>query len=328
MLRQIVNYFAKRKFTEFTLNFLNVDTVFLNYHRVITDEEFQNNDRPSDDLIVSKSIFEKQIKYLKENFNVISINDIDKDLGLKKKIVITFDDGYLDNFKNAFPILKKYNCPATIYIVTSFLDNKNFPWWLKIWQIIEVNEYIFYDQKKIDISHNSLKSKIYNFFCKKFFIMKSSEQKSFFTKITKNLDQTRLNRKDEFLSSNDLTKLDQSKLIEIGCHTHTHQNLKLLEDHELNDEINTSKLILEKILKKKINHFSIPFGTKKSFSKKTINVLKKFNFKTIVTTEHGNFDKKKLFGIPRIGIGNSDVAGSLYSKALGLDSLINRILKR
>ena len=136
LLRHIANYFAKKKFTERALNYLNIDTVFLNYHRVITDEEYLRKNRPDDDLIVSKSIFEKQIIYLKENFNVISINDINKNLKFKKKIVITFDDGYFDNFENAFPILHKYNCPAIIYIVTSFLDNKNFPWWLKIWQII------------------------------------------------------------------------------------------------------------------------------------------------------------------------------------------------
>ena len=328
MLRHIANYFAKKKFTERALNYLNIDTVFLNYHRVITDEEYLRKNRPDDDLIVSKSIFEKQIIYLKENFNVISINDINKNLKFKKKIVITFDDGYFDNFENAFPILHKYNCPAIIYIVTSFLDNKNFPWWLKIWQIIEANEYLIYDQKKIDISNNNLKLKIYNFFCKKIFLMKSSEQNSFLTKVTKNLDKIPSNIKDEFLSSNDLIKLDKSELIEIGCHTHTHQNLRLLDESELNYEINESKLALEKILKKKIKHFSIPFGTKKSFSKKTINLLKKYDFKTIVSTEQGNFNKKRLLSIPRIGIGNNDLETSLHSKALGFDSFINKIFKR
>ena len=104
MLRQITNYCAKN-LTKVLFNFLDIDTVFLNYHRVISDEEYFKNNRPDDDLIVSKSVFEKQIKYLKKNFNVISINDINKNFNLKK-IVITFDDGYFDNFENAFPILK------------------------------------------------------------------------------------------------------------------------------------------------------------------------------------------------------------------------------
>ena len=158
--------------------------------------------------------------------------------------------------------------------------------------------------------------------------MKQSDQISLLKKVKENLDKIPFDKKDEFLSSNDLIKLDESNLIEIGCHTHNHQNLKILDDNELYREISESKLILEKILKKKINHFSIPFGTKKSFSKKTINLLKKFNFKTIVTTKHGNFNKKKLFEIPRIGIGNKDLEASLYSKALGFDSFINKIFNR
>ncbi len=328
MLRQITNYCAKKTFTNFLFNFLNIDTVFLNYHRVISDEEYIKDNRPDNDLIISKSVFEKQIKFLKQNFNVISINDINKNFNLKKKIVITFDDGYFDNLENAFPILQKYNCPAIIYIVTSFLDNKNYPWWLKIWRIIEANENIIYDQKKFDITNKISKIKTYNFFCKKIVMMKNSEQNSFFNIISKDLKNKKIDKINEFLSSDDLINLSKSELIEIGCHTHYHQNLKILNEKELNDEIKKSKLILEQILGKEVNHFSIPYGTNKRFSKKSIELLKKFNFKTIVTTESGNFRIKNIFRIPRIGIGNNDLNDTLYSKALGFDSFINKMLKR
>ena len=328
MLRQITNYCAKKNLTKVLFNFLDIDTVFLNYHRVISDEEYLKNNRPDDDLIVSKSVFEKQIRYLKKNFNVISINDINKNFNLKKKIVITFDDGYFDNFENAFPILKEYNCPAIIYIVTSFLDNKNYPWWSKIWRIIEANEHIFYDQKKIDITNKSLKIKTYSFFCEKIVMMKNSEQNSFFNIINKDLNNHRIDKINEFLSTDDLINLSKSELIEIGCHTHYHQNLKILSEEEFNDEINKSKLILEQTLGKKVNHFSIPFGTSNRFSERSIELLKKFNFKTIVTTESGNFKIKKILRIPRIGIGNNDLNDTLYSKALGFDSFVNKILNR
>ncbi len=328
MLRQITNYFAKKNFINILFNFLDIDTVFLNYHRIISDEEYFKNNRPDNDLIVSKSIFEEQIKYLKQNFNIISINDVNKNLNLKKKIIITFDDGYLDNFVNAFPILQKYNCPAIIYIVTSFLNNKNYPWWLKIWRIIEANEYLIYDQKKIDITNKSSKIKTYSFLCEKIIMMKHFEQNLFLNKISKDLNNHTIGKINEFLSTDDLINLSKNELIEIGCHTHYHQNLKILNEKELNDEINKSKLILEQILGKEVNHFSIPYGTNKRFSKKSIELLKKFNFKTIVTTESGNFRIKNIFRIPRIGIGNNDLNDTLYSKALGFDSFINKMLKR
>ena len=96
----------------------------------------------------------------------------------------------------------------------------------------------------------------------------------------------------------------------------------------INEEIRISKIFLEKTLDQEINHFSIPYGTKKNFSEKTLETLSNFNFKTIVTTEQGNFDKKHLYRIPRIGVGNHDLGNRLYSKAIGLDSLINKILSR
>ena len=49
---------------------------------------------------------------------MLFINDINKNFNLKNSA--NLDDGYFDNFENAFPILKEYNCPAIIYIVTSF----------------------------------------------------------------------------------------------------------------------------------------------------------------------------------------------------------------
>lgn len=327
LLRTIVNLLSKTTLTNLLLRSLNIDTVFLNYHRVISDNDFKKKNRPSDDLIVSESVFEKQIIFLTKNFNVISINDVHKNLNLKKKIVITFDDGYFDNFEIAFPILKKYNCPAIIYIATSFLNNTDYPWWLNIWKIIKHNEFIIFNEKKIDISNKNLKIKYYDIFCRKLFLLKKSEQAIFFNKLRYDIKKSIKNKKI-FLLKENLIKLSKNNLVEIGCHSHHHQNLKILNKKELNKDIAQSKRLLEKITRKKIFHFSIPFGTKDSFTEKTIRLLKKFNFKTIVTTNHGNFNKNELSKIPRVGVGNNDLGDTLYSKAIGFDSFLNKIFRR
>ncbi len=78
-------------------------------------------------LRVDSLEFEKQIKYLVENnwtFFTMSQLIEKKDNLPKKSIAITFDDGYEDNFVNAFPILKKYNVKATIYIVVDRHDRE------------------------------------------------------------------------------------------------------------------------------------------------------------------------------------------------------------
>ena len=79
-------------------------------------------------LRVSPKIFEKQIRYLSENgwrfFTMAELVNSNQNLP-EKSVVITFDDGYEDNFTNALPILKKYNAKATIYLV---VDRHNREW--------------------------------------------------------------------------------------------------------------------------------------------------------------------------------------------------------
>jgi len=74
-------------------------------------------------LIVSPQSFERQMRFLKNNhYNVIPLESIVALIEEKKKvplktIAITFDDGYKDNYTYAFPVLKKYGLPATIFII-------------------------------------------------------------------------------------------------------------------------------------------------------------------------------------------------------------------
>jgi len=72
-------------------------------------------------------MFEKQISYLANNgwhFFTMSELIIQKDNLPNKSVAITFDDGYEDNYTNAFEILKKYNAKATIYLVVDRFDRE------------------------------------------------------------------------------------------------------------------------------------------------------------------------------------------------------------
>tara|TARA_Y100000590_G_scaffold102725_1_gene116762 strand:- start:705 stop:1706 length:1002 start_codon:yes stop_codon:yes gene_type:complete len=327
-LIKLVDNFSKLKIVERTLDLLNVKAVFLNYHRVIKDDDLKQVNRINDDLIVTSSVFDKQIRYLKENFKIVSINELnDFKHDANKKIVITFDDGYLDNFENALPILKKYNCPAIIYVSTSFLDNIETPWWLTISNLIASKNNIILNKKNYDISEKKNKSLIFDQLSKKFIFLKKKNIDIFIQEILHN-NKFELTSKNDFLSTEKLIYLNSEKLIDIGCHTHHHQNLKILSNRELDDEVRKSLNILEKKLNSKIYHFSIPFGSKNTFSKNTFQRLSQFEFKTIVTTEHGIFRKENLLRIPRIGVGNYDNESRLYSKAIGLDSILNKLLLR
>ena len=104
------------------------------------------NDNTDSTLNVSVDNFSKQISFLLKNgYNIISLDDLVNGIKNKKEfssktIVITFDDGLKDNYTNAFPILKKHNIPATIFLISSYMDNKN--------------EYLTWEQVKYMMEYN------------------------------------------------------------------------------------------------------------------------------------------------------------------------------
>lgn len=84
---------------------------------------------------VNPSSFKDQMKFLYENkYSVIKLEElisclIEKKELSRKAVVITFDDGYKNNYVNAFPVLKQYGYPATIFLATDYIGaGKVFPW--------------------------------------------------------------------------------------------------------------------------------------------------------------------------------------------------------
>lgn len=82
--------------------------------------------------------FEHQVREVSRNFDVIGLEDLDHVTQRRRGryVLITFDDGYLDNYTDAFPILKTYSAKAVFFITTGFLDVPRIPWWDEIaWMV-------------------------------------------------------------------------------------------------------------------------------------------------------------------------------------------------
>src|SRR3989344_6199457 len=112
--KRLKNWFLKPSFILF-------------YHRIA---------EVSDDphlLSVSPKRFEDQLKYLQNNFKIISLKEFAQNFKnekiIRNSIVITFDDGYVDNLINALPILKKLQIPATVFVTAGKINsNEPFYW--------------------------------------------------------------------------------------------------------------------------------------------------------------------------------------------------------
>lgn len=197
--------------------------------------------------------FEKQIKYLYENdWTFFTIGELieKKDNLPQKSIAITFDDGYEDNFTNAFPILKKYNAKATIYLV---IDRHDREW--------------------------------------------SSKRKK------KNNDGE---LKDESkLSDNQIKKLIESGLIEIGSHTMTHDNLPTLKEEQKLNEIRESKKNIEESFNIECKSFCYPFGL---YDNLDIQLVKNSGYTNATTTQKGidNINDDNIYELKRITISGKD----------------------
>jgi len=106
----------------------------LNYHR-IGDGGASPYDREL--WSADAEAFDAQMAMLARDCDVISPADIDTVAGRKgRHVLVTFDDGYLDNYEVAYPILRRHGLPATFFIATGFIDRPRLPWWDEIaWRI-------------------------------------------------------------------------------------------------------------------------------------------------------------------------------------------------
>ncbi len=101
------------------------------YHRVILPKALPYRLEPG--MYVTPESFFTQMKFLEEYTHVIPLEELLEKLEsgqpLKPRtVVITFDDGWRDNFTNAYPVLKALKLPATIFLPTSYIEEDKLFW--------------------------------------------------------------------------------------------------------------------------------------------------------------------------------------------------------
>ena len=302
----------------------------LMYHRVLPEDKIYQDYNLG--LAVTLRNFENQINFLKDNYNIVTMDEFVDRLKVKKKnnfcITITFDDGYKDNLDYALPILKKNNIPATIYITTRFLDKNVWVWWYELKEIIDEKNSLnfkYRNKKKIySLNDKKEKTKVFHHLRKLFLNLPVEEQLNLLQIITQN--KIRKNYSKIFLNSRDLNLLNNEPLITIGSHSHSHPNLKILEEEKKIFEIENSNQILENLLNKKIKHFSYPYGGKNEANTNEYKIVQNLKLNSAVTTRIYPPDHNKLFSLPRIYVGKNANEKVIRSHLTGFYNFISKFI--
>jgi len=243
----------------------------LTYHRV------SDSDGYFDDVISAKpKAFAEQMKYVHKHCTVIDFNDlkemVDGKSLPKNAVIITFDDGYLDNYTNAYPVLKKYNLKATISLITGYLGGKG-AWWDRVGYLKKDASKLISELKRLP----------------------DSQKERRLDKLLKG----KLPNKRMFMNWAEIKKM--SGLITYAAHTHNHPILTNVSFERAKEEIMESKRIIEK-KGHKTNVFTYPNGTPEDMNLKIDNYLKN-NFDFVLSTMYGpNKTGKNLFKLRRIGV--------------------------
>ncbi len=283
---------------------LKSKVVILVYHRIVA-----KNDSWSIDT-VETSDFEKQMKYIAKTHEILSLEKLVRAIVEKKPLhkrtaVVTFDDGYKDNYTNAFPILKKYNIPATVFLTTGHIGTDNIFWWDKI-------GYVLYNTKlnmlKLEdfgvISPYSLNniSQSLNSILERFKRVPEDKKDDILAKLVKisDVDIPKNMGRDMILSWEEVKEMNENG-INFGAHTVTHPILSKISLKQVKHEIAQSKKDIEKRLSKPVNTFCYPNGQADDFNAEIINLLKESGFICAVTTIPKTVSSKAdLFDLGRI----------------------------
>jgi peptidoglycan/xylan/chitin deacetylase (PgdA/CDA1 family) len=272
-------------------------TLVLMYHRISNVHL-----KPLAHLTVSTSTFDAQLKYLKYNYRIFSVSDSWKLPFYKKGVVLTFDDGYADNFMNALPILEKYNIPATIFVCSGNIGKPDNFWWDELAIVFDVlpNEFLTPNNTEKVSKNKGTYRQLSSFLTD----LRNPEKTNWMNRLRK-INNIESIEDDSYrsLTKNELIKLGNHPLITIGGHSHNHYPLENESKDVQEKEIKKGNLFLKNILKKDIQYFAFPHG---SYNKETKEILKDMDIKAsfLANNYYSNEHKKRKGTVSRILITN------------------------
>jgi peptidoglycan/xylan/chitin deacetylase (PgdA/CDA1 family) len=265
-------------------------------HRVLADPAFLETHSPAD-IIVREGSFRDLIRYIRSECHVVPLHDaMPGRVGNKLQIILTFDDGWSDNYTQVFPIVCAQRLPITIFVCSGVMA-QDLPFW---------PERVAMLLKKADptLSTEAIKAEIESL---------KSASPAHCEEYLGHLAAGSHTNTDNLRSVVDSTlSWDQalemlSAGVEFGSHTHTHQILTHLPLPNVRAETQTSKALIEQALSQPCDCFTYPNG---NWSQPVRDAVAESGYKYAFTTEAGAWNSNNdPLAIPRLNVSEENIVG-------------------
>jgi peptidoglycan/xylan/chitin deacetylase (PgdA/CDA1 family) len=213
----------------------------------------------------------------------------------KAPLVITFDDGYLDNYTHAFQVIKKLNIPITIFLIPEYAESGKYFWWLADDYLVEhaTVDKVVVEGKLYQLSRPQERKALANLIDKRTRNVGSVEEReNFLCHIQQVLQVVLPSRQEDGMSNpslpmnwSEIREMDQSGLVSFGAHTMHHPIIAYLSHpEELRAEVQQCRVVLEQQLGHSIRSFCYPVGKMIHIGEQGVQAVKDAGYKWALTT--------------------------------------------
>lgn len=261
------------------------------------------------------ALFQSLIAYITRRYDVVMLEEFlagnHKGDSKKTKATILFDDGYKDNIEFAVPVLDKFKCPASFYVVTGCIDNNRPTWtyivdnWFQQTQKSKLSldmDFVPAHFRQNDIADKSARLQLGGRLKPWMKTLSNDQRRQVMTRLETSFSDVGVPG-DKMMSWNDLRQMKAAGYT-IGSHSVTHPLLATVtDDRELFAEINDSGKRIEQELGAFPYTISYPVG---SFDQRVIDFSQKAGYKAGLAVEQKFYKPASAnhFAIPRVELYN------------------------
>ena len=288
--------------------------------------------------------FREHLAFLKRHHNVVPLGDVVQALIAgtplpERAAVITIDDGYRSIYTVAYPALREFGLPASVFLTTAFVDNRQYLWTDRVEFAVNraaagvVDLAFGATALNLDLrtvaGKRAAESRLRG-------LLKAMAQESRLGAVEAIERATGCTLLDaaggtdlyEPLTWNEAVEMARSGLVSIGSHTHTHVILARCDPAHAAEELRTSKRIIEGRLGMPCTLFCYPNGRHGDFNAGTGAQLRAEGYACALTTVYGaNGRDANVYELKRYNLGKPMIPGELEVRLSGLfdvKSLANR----